>query len=245
MSVLAGLDAKLEHVQEQLRHAFADAPNPDDVCLTCSFQAEDVLLLKLALELRPQLPTLFLDTGYHFAETYAYRDRIAREWNVKLINLLPLQYSRGAGGRARAALSDKPGSLLRGAQSGAAVSRRCELQGVDHRVAAGAGKDARDARRVRAVYAARRAAGVEAEPAGAFHNSGCVACVRAVGDSATATVCARIFIDRLRTLHVAAARFGRCAIGPLGRTQGGVRHSHRSSKVSGTKVRDTGEAWNT
>ncbi|MGA9717482.1 MAG: phosphoadenylyl-sulfate reductase [Acidobacteriaceae bacterium] len=91
MSVLAGLDAKLAHVQEQLRQAFADAPNVDEVCLTCSFQAEDVLLLKLALELRPQLPTLFLDTGYHFAETYAYRDRIAREWNVRLINLLPRQ----------------------------------------------------------------------------------------------------------------------------------------------------------
>jgi len=91
MSVLfAGLDTKLMHVQEQLRRTFADAPGIDDVCLTCSFQAEDVLLLKLALELRPELPTLFLDTGYHFAETYAYRDRIAREWDVRLINLLPL-----------------------------------------------------------------------------------------------------------------------------------------------------------
>jgi phosphoadenosine phosphosulfate reductase len=91
MSVaFAGLDAKLSGVQEQLEQAFAGAPGVDDVCLTCSFQAEDVLLLKLALELRPELPTLFLDTGYHFAETYAYRDRIAREWNVRLINLLPL-----------------------------------------------------------------------------------------------------------------------------------------------------------
>jgi phosphoadenosine phosphosulfate reductase len=86
----AGLDAKLTHIQEQLQRAFLDAPRVDDVCLTCSFQAEDVLLLKLALEIRPQLPTLFLDTGYHFAETYAYRDRIAQEWKVRLINLLPL-----------------------------------------------------------------------------------------------------------------------------------------------------------
>jgi phosphoadenosine phosphosulfate reductase len=91
MSVLsAELDTKLTHVREQLQKAFADAPGVDDVCLTCSFQAEDVLLLKLALELRPELPTLFLDTGYHFAETYAYRDRMAREWDVRLINLLPL-----------------------------------------------------------------------------------------------------------------------------------------------------------
>jgi phosphoadenosine phosphosulfate reductase len=91
MSVLStGLDTKVAQVQERLREAFTSAPGVDDVCLTCSFQAEDVLLLKLALELRPQLPTLFLDTGYHFAETYAYRDHISREWDVRLINLLPL-----------------------------------------------------------------------------------------------------------------------------------------------------------
>ena len=60
-----------------------------DVCLTCSFQAEDVLLAKLAIELDAKIPILFLDTGYHFAETYAYRDRIAEEWRLNLINLLP------------------------------------------------------------------------------------------------------------------------------------------------------------
>ena len=60
-----------------------------DVCLTCSFQAEDVLLTKLALEFDPHIPVLFLDTGYHFAETYAYRDRLASEWRLNLINLLP------------------------------------------------------------------------------------------------------------------------------------------------------------
>jgi len=60
-------------------------------CLTCSFQAEDVLLTRLAIDIEPTLPILFLDTGYHFAETYAYRDRITREWNLNLINLLPEQ----------------------------------------------------------------------------------------------------------------------------------------------------------
>jgi phosphoadenosine phosphosulfate reductase len=60
-----------------------------DVCLTCSFQAEDVLLTKLAIALDPAIPILFLDTGYHFRETYEYRDRIAKEWQLNLINLLP------------------------------------------------------------------------------------------------------------------------------------------------------------
>jgi phosphoadenosine phosphosulfate reductase len=61
-----------------------------DVCLTCSFQAEDVLLAKLAIELDAKIPIFFLDTGYHFPETYAYRDRIVSEWQLNLINLLPV-----------------------------------------------------------------------------------------------------------------------------------------------------------
>lgn len=83
------LSEKLARVRGHLQQAFASAPANEDVCITCSFQAEDVLLLKLALELRPQIPTLFLDTGYHFAETYAYRDQVAQAWKVNLINLLP------------------------------------------------------------------------------------------------------------------------------------------------------------
>lgn len=83
------LDTKLARVREHLRHALDEAPGPQDVCLTCSFQAEDVLLLKLALDLRPEIPVLFLDTGYHFAETYAYRDQIAQAWHLNLVNLLP------------------------------------------------------------------------------------------------------------------------------------------------------------
>jgi phosphoadenosine phosphosulfate reductase len=62
-----------------------------DACITCSFQAEDVLLTRLAQEIDAKIPVLFLDTGYHFAETYAYRDRIAAEWDLNLINLLPTQ----------------------------------------------------------------------------------------------------------------------------------------------------------
>ena len=83
------LGAKLAHVRALLARELAATPGDVDACLTCSFQAEDILLLHLTRELRPNIPVLFLDTGYHFAETYAYRDRIAAEWNLNLINLLP------------------------------------------------------------------------------------------------------------------------------------------------------------
>jgi len=82
----AQVNAKLDAVRAALAREITGTP---DVCLTCSFQAEDVLLTKLAIELDAKIPILFLDTGYHFAETYAYRDRIAREWNLNLVNLLP------------------------------------------------------------------------------------------------------------------------------------------------------------
>lgn len=83
------LGEKIDRVKAQLEKAFAEAPGAEDVCLTCSFQAEDVLLTRLAIAVSPHVPILFLDTGYHFAETYAYRDRIASEWGLNLINLLP------------------------------------------------------------------------------------------------------------------------------------------------------------
>jgi phosphoadenosine phosphosulfate reductase len=84
--ILAQVNVKLNEVRATLAREIAGRK---DVCLTCSFQAEDVLLTKLALEQDKKIPVLFLDTGYHFAETYAYRDRIASEWNLNLINLLP------------------------------------------------------------------------------------------------------------------------------------------------------------
>jgi phosphoadenosine phosphosulfate reductase len=82
------VETKLARVRELLSRELVGAHR---ACLTCSFQAEDVLLTKLALEFDRTIPILFLDTGYHFAETYAYRDRIADEWDLNLINLLPAQ----------------------------------------------------------------------------------------------------------------------------------------------------------
>ena len=59
------------------------------VCLTSSFQAEDMAVLHLLRERIPDVPVLFLDTGYHFPQTYEYRDRMAKEWSLHLVNVLP------------------------------------------------------------------------------------------------------------------------------------------------------------
>jgi phosphoadenosine phosphosulfate reductase len=76
-------------IREQLRG------NEGDACVTSSFQAEDVVVLHLirehVREVALEIPVLFLDTGYHFAATYAYRDRIAAAWQLNLKNILPSQ----------------------------------------------------------------------------------------------------------------------------------------------------------
>ena len=58
-------------------------------CLTCSFQAEDMAVLHMARRIEPKIPVLFLETGYHFAETYAYRDKMTAAWDLNLVNLMP------------------------------------------------------------------------------------------------------------------------------------------------------------
>jgi phosphoadenosine phosphosulfate reductase len=89
---LAAIEAEVNQKLDRVRTALSGAITGNrDVCLTCSFQAEDMLLTRLAIALDPALPILFLDTGYHFAATYEYRDRMAQEWNLNLINLLPEQ----------------------------------------------------------------------------------------------------------------------------------------------------------
>ncbi len=82
------IDAHLGHVRDLLARELSQV-TPGQACLTCSFQAEDVLLLHLVRELQPDIPVLFLDTGYHFAATYEYRDKIAADWNLNLHNLVP------------------------------------------------------------------------------------------------------------------------------------------------------------
>ncbi|HJQ44160.1 MAG TPA: phosphoadenylyl-sulfate reductase [Jatrophihabitantaceae bacterium] len=49
----------------------------------------DALLPHLAGQVRPGVDVLFLDTGYHFAETIGTRDAVAATMPVNVINLMP------------------------------------------------------------------------------------------------------------------------------------------------------------
>jgi phosphoadenosine phosphosulfate reductase len=77
---------------EEAREAIAEALRaPGSPCITCSFQAEDMVVLRLLQEFRPDIPVLFLETGYHFPEMYRYRDEMAARYQLNLINVEPAQ----------------------------------------------------------------------------------------------------------------------------------------------------------
>jgi phosphoadenosine phosphosulfate reductase len=65
------------------------AEHEGPACVTSSFQTECMALLHLVTRQRPDIPVLFLDTGYHFPETYQYRDRMEVQMGLNLVNLLP------------------------------------------------------------------------------------------------------------------------------------------------------------
>jgi phosphoadenosine phosphosulfate reductase len=82
----------VEHLgPEQVLEAVLDSHSGRPASLTCSFQAEDMVVVHLVRKRIPSIPILFLETGYHFSETYEFRDRMAKEWSLNLVNVIPQQ----------------------------------------------------------------------------------------------------------------------------------------------------------
>ena len=50
---------------------------------------QDAVLVHLAATARPGVDVLFLDTGYHFAETIGTRDAVAQVYDVTVVNVTP------------------------------------------------------------------------------------------------------------------------------------------------------------
>lgn len=90
MTYLAGANEIEELPAEAIiEHALAESDGA--ACITCSFQAGGMVVLDLLRKHVPNIPVLFVDTGYHFPETYAFRDRIAELWRLNLVNVTPKQ----------------------------------------------------------------------------------------------------------------------------------------------------------
>lgn len=69
----------------------AELAKPGVACVTSSFQSECMVLVHMVREQRPEIPVLFLETGYHFPETLTYRDQMTKDWSLNLVNLAAKQ----------------------------------------------------------------------------------------------------------------------------------------------------------
>jgi phosphoadenosine phosphosulfate reductase len=83
------LDQKIESATSLIASVFTE--NTASPCVTCSFQTECMALVDLVIAHQPEIPVLFLETGYHFPETYAYRDRMTERLHLNLVNLASKQ----------------------------------------------------------------------------------------------------------------------------------------------------------
>ena len=74
---------------QEMLAAVIDARLVGEAAIVSSFGAESAVLLHLVTRVAPDMPVLFLDTGKHFPETLAYRDRLAERLKLNLVNLVP------------------------------------------------------------------------------------------------------------------------------------------------------------
>ena len=61
----------------------------DGLVIGSSFGKDSLVIVDMARKLRPQIPVLFLETGYHFAETLQFRDRLRQEEKLNVIDVRP------------------------------------------------------------------------------------------------------------------------------------------------------------
>ena len=91
-------DLNLRTVAERGAAALADASAGEVLAWTAATFGErfivasnmqDAVLVQLAAQARPGVEVLFLDTGYHFAETLGTRDAVEQVYGVRIVNATP------------------------------------------------------------------------------------------------------------------------------------------------------------
>ena len=96
MTVAVDLEQLAQRAGQELESAPADeivrwAVQTFGARFAVASSMQDAVLVHLVSQVAPGVDVLFLDTGYHFAETLGTRDAIAATYDVNLITLTPQQ----------------------------------------------------------------------------------------------------------------------------------------------------------
>lgn len=98
MSVLTTTEIELRDLAERGAAELADASAEELLRWTdehfggnyvVASNMQDAVLVEMAAKVRPGVDVLFLDTGYHFAETVGTRDAVEAVYDVHVVNVTP------------------------------------------------------------------------------------------------------------------------------------------------------------
>jgi len=84
MEELATASRELDSRPAEERVAWGLEHFGDSIALTSSFGAQSAVLLHMVTRLRPDVPVVFLDTGYLFQETYTFVDQLTERLKLNL-----------------------------------------------------------------------------------------------------------------------------------------------------------------
>jgi phosphoadenosine phosphosulfate reductase len=73
--------------QQMLRWALEDA-GLERIAIASAFQAEGTVVMHMATRIRPDVPILFLETGYQFAETLAFKQQLTEMLDLNVVDLV-------------------------------------------------------------------------------------------------------------------------------------------------------------
>jgi len=95
---LAGLDAadvamlnaryRPMNFEQRLKALYQDFP-VETVLVTSSFAATSAVFLHIISRIEPRQKIAFIDTGYHFPETVAYREHLTKRFNLSVFAVSP------------------------------------------------------------------------------------------------------------------------------------------------------------
>lgn len=69
--------------------AWAGDRFPGRLVLTCSFGGGGIVLAHMLRKHHPDVPVLFLDTGFHFPETLKFKEQFAARFDVPVVDIHP------------------------------------------------------------------------------------------------------------------------------------------------------------
>jgi len=90
-SVTSFRPTDLEKATAQERVQWAVDTYGDGLVLTTSFGIQAAVMLHLVTQIVPKIPVIFIDTGYHFPETYRFAAELAKKLDLNLKTYVPLQ----------------------------------------------------------------------------------------------------------------------------------------------------------